>query len=291
MSGILSPAEMAGSLSRTKLMSQTAWAGSFGIDERIWRGIRSGEYSPSDAAARISDEYRSVGDVFWSRETDDAVSVIKSFDNLVGLQTLLHTSFTLEVAELISFGPPNISMIVDPEHFLDPTKDHFGRMYKWTTYASRISRKRLTALKRKEAFDAFFLLTDQLLHILDCMDSNSATVEALRFKVEWDQFTMHFENMKPAERSSNEWRQKLEQSGFFEAMSAYNDRIPFAWPVPWTALAFASCLKKRELYGDLVKRLLRSKKFNNHADIMSHPKFDQDFSDVAVWLSSALAAE
>lgn len=291
MSGILSPAEMAGALAKTKLKSQTAWAGSFGINERIWRGIRAGEYSPSDAVARITDEYRSLGDVFWSPESNDAVEAIKSAEDLVALQTLLHPSFTLEVDEIVKYGPPNMSMIVDPDQFSDPTLDHFGRIYKWATYASRIARKRLSVLKRQDAFDRFFLLTDQSLQILECMNQESPTVEALQFKIGWDRFTIQFENMKPDERSSESWRHKLEQAGFFDAMSAYNDRVPHAWPVPWTALAIASCLQKRELYGNLIERLLRSKKFNSYAEIMAHPKFDQDFSDVAVWLSSNLAAE
>ena len=291
MSGILSPAEMAGALARTKLKSQTAWAGSFGINERVWRGIRAGEYSPSDAVSRIIDEYRSSADVFWSVESDKAVEFIRSADDVVGLQTILHQSFTLEVSQLVSLGPPNVAMILDPNHYDDPTQDHFGRAYKWATYASVVSRKRLSVLKRREAFEGFIALTDQLLQYLECLDQKSATVEALSFKVNWDRFTMRFENMTPEEREGAEWRKKLEDTQFFETMSAYNERVPHVWQVPWTALAFASCLKKRDLYPDLVTRILRSKKFNDHAEIMAHPMFDGDFEDVALWLTSTSAAE
>ena len=291
MSGILSTADMAGALAATRLKPQAKWAKSVGIDERVWRGIRAGEYAPAKAASRIADEYRSTEDVFWSAESNDAVELIRSTDDLVRLQTLLHQSFTLEVAELTGCGPPDIRTITDPGHYEDPAQDHFGRSYKWAIYASRIARNRLAALKRKEALDGFVALTEQLLKCLQGMDQDSPTVKALTFRLEWDRFTMQFECMARKDRGSAQWRQRLEETRFFATAFAYNDRVPHAWQFPWTALAFASCLGMRELYGDLVRRLLRTRKFDSVEDIMNHPKFDKDFSDVADWLTQSMAAE
>lgn len=289
--GLLSTAEQASTLAKALPTTMSEQAQSLGMRERYWYGHRRGEMVHPASAANINQEYRGQMFVFWSSAADMAVQEIRNERNLTKLYNVLELGCVSEFEGLLAINPSTVQFTDINVIEANPQQDYFGRTYRWAIYRSRMARYRNSIIDRPRMYDEYFQLMAKVEAYLDQLDESDPTVKMLRFKTSWDQFIMRFEKMSPEEKSGSAWREELQASGFFATVEAYNDQIPFAWPFPFNALAFASRLNMTERYQGLVDRLLRTKEFSSVQEITGHRLFDEDFDNVRLWMRSTIAAE
>ena len=289
--GILNGQEIASALERSCSSSITHMASDIGIHDRVWRGIRNGEWRRTAQEKDMMSLLRQEAGIFWTSMADEAVAEIRNTRSRTQLHRRMELFMEQSFKALEQTGIENFRFFADD--LAEGSQDIFGHFYATATYYNHMARSREAAIDRHTAAQRFAVLSDRIIEILGQRPADDLIARLLRFRVRNDQFTLKWEVSGPAERASAEWRACIVDTQFLDAMCDYNDVAPKAWQAPWNALAVASRLKMREKYADLYARILKSKPFRSIEEMRDRESYDDDFRDFDAWIETtvAIAAE
>lgn len=282
--GILSGMEMATALVALKKFKNVELAKMVDLDERVFRGVRDGEWDRPCAEGVLSGVFRQNMNVFWSPALDKAIDAIRNDGNIHRVRNMIGPLMSATYESLLQVDVNEIDL--DDVDAIDhhPENDYFGRTYQAAYFWSCIARTRHSSIDRIDAATRADALTNKLLEYLALRDEDDTVVILVRFKVVSERLMLKWELTPEDERNSEGWRREIEDYNFFDTYNIYNDLVPRSWEAPWNALSVASRMEMRERYSGLHKRLMSSKKFKSIDEFRKRDSYDADFRDFDDWL-------
>lgn len=288
--GILNGQEITSVLEQASTLSISSMAHEIDINDRVWRGIRNGEWRRPASEKDMMKLLRQETGVFWTQAADDSVAEIRNARSKSKLHRRMELFMDQSFKTLEELNTDNIEFVTDSSDV--QSQDTFGQLYATASYYNYMARSHDSAINKGVAAQRFLVLSHKLFSVLKQRPKDDPIASVLHFRVMNDQFTLTWDASSATERSSDKWRERIIDMKFIDVMRDYNDVTPKAWQAPWNALAIASRLEMREVYPDLYERILKSKRFRDINDMRARESYDDDFQDFDTWVeTAAIAAE